>query len=380
VCAIPVIFRKALLGVLYVDRRAGKTPKNPFGSCDAAILSSLAQCAGALVEEELNAAEQKATREIGVETARRETLSLRAKIQADGIVGESPAIARLLDLIHRVAPKDQTTVLIRGETGTGKELVARAIHDNSPRRKGPFVAVNVTTLAPTVIESELFGNEPGAFTGAKGAKGLIRQAQRGTLFLDEIGDASPDLQAMLLRFLQERKVRPVGGNDEIAVDVRIVSATLKPLDAMVEQGTFRSDLLYRLNVVTIETPPLRERVEDIPLLVDRFCLEEQKGRKQPFTLPDATVRKLAKREWPGNVRELQSEVKSMLARKSTRPRTKRVAHPEVSKSSPPDTLKLDQLKAWAMAEAVRRARGDYEEAADLLGITERGLRKALKGK
>jgi two-component system nitrogen regulation response regulator GlnG len=215
--------------------------------------------------------------------------------------------------VGKVAPRN-VPVLITGESGTGKELVAHAIHAASPRVERPFIAVNAAAIPRELLESELFGHERGAFTGATSSRaGRFREASGGTLFLDEIGDMAVDLQAKLLRVLQSGEVTPVGGRDVEIVDVRIIAATHRDLDARVREGTFREDLLYRLRVVPISVPPLRERVEDIRTLavyfVDRYAQELAEG---PVNLPERTIERLENHDWPGNVRELENAIKRAL--------------------------------------------------------------------
>ncbi len=225
------------------------------------------------------------------------------------IVGQSAAIGRVLEKVSQVAGTD-STVLIRGETGTGKELIARAIHQQSARRDQPLVAVNCGAIAASLVESELFGHEKGAFTGALARKiGKFELADGGTLFLDEIGDLSLDLQVKLLRVLQEGELTRVGGSDAVRVDVRIIAATHRDLSAMVQAGTFRQDLYYRLNVFPLAVPPLRERREDIPLLVRHFTTHYA-GRlgKRIDTIPDAVMEQLSRFHWPGNIRELANVI------------------------------------------------------------------------
>ncbi|HEX6972129.1 MAG TPA: sigma-54 dependent transcriptional regulator, partial [Limnochordia bacterium] len=229
------------------------------------------------------------------------------------IIGRSPALRRVHDLVDRVAPT-VATVLITGETGTGKELVARAIHRLSPRRAKPFIAVNVGALPETLLESELFGHEKGAFTGAAERRlGRFELADEGTLFLDEIGEVPPATQVKLLRVLEERVVTRVGGTQEIEVDVRVVAATNTPLREAVERGTFRADLFYRLNVLRIYLPPLRERRQDIPLLVRRFVRELSQQHDRPFHgISAEAMQRLVEYPWPGNVRELRNLIESMV--------------------------------------------------------------------
>jgi DNA-binding NtrC family response regulator len=246
---------------------------------------------------------------------RRENVSLRRRIEVErsqrgALIGNSDGMQRVRSMIEKVAETD-ATVLVRGESGTGKELVAREIHErNSVRSGGPFVAVNCAALPSELIESELFGHEKGAFTGAAARRqGKFEQANGGTLFLDEIGDMSSNVQAKLLRALEERRIERLGGNESIPVDVRIVSATHRPLEQEIANGNFRADLFYRLRVVTIDIPPLRERREDIPLLAETFtrAAAERYGLP-PRQVAQSALRRLVEHEWPGNVRELKNTI------------------------------------------------------------------------
>ncbi|MDT4898654.1 MAG: hypothetical protein QOH25_3731 [Acidobacteriota bacterium] len=246
---------------------------------------------------------------------RRENRSLRRRIEIEGttrgaLIGASEAMRRVRAMIEKVAETD-ATVLVRGESGTGKELVAREIHERSmSRRNGDFVAVNCAALPSELIESELFGHEKGAFTGAAARRrGKFEQADGGTLFLDEIGDMSANVQAKLLRALEERRIERLGGNESIPVDVRIVSATHRPLEQEIKDGNFRADLFYRLRVVTVEIAPLRERREDIPVLAESFA----RGAAERYHLPvrpigQTALRRLIEYDWPGNVRELRNTI------------------------------------------------------------------------
>ena len=246
---------------------------------------------------------------------RRENLSLRRRIEVErsqrgAFIGNSEGMQRVRAMIEKVAETD-ATVLVRGESGTGKELVAREVHErNSVRSQGPFVAVNCAALPAELVESELFGHEKGAFTGAAARRqGKFEQADSGTLFLDEIGDMSANVQAKLLRALEERRIERLGGNESIPVDVRIVSATHRPLEQEIAAGNFRADLFYRLRVVTIDIPPLRERREDIPLLAETFtrAAAERYGLPLRQVAPGA-LRRLVEYDWPGNVRELKNTI------------------------------------------------------------------------
>ncbi|HTG95593.1 MAG TPA: sigma-54 dependent transcriptional regulator [Pyrinomonadaceae bacterium] len=246
---------------------------------------------------------------------RRENFSLRRRIEVErsqrgALIGNSEAMQRVRAMIEKVSETD-ATVLVRGESGTGKELVAREIHErNSVRRNGSFVAVNCAALPSELIESELFGHEKGAFTGAAAKReGKFEQADGGTLFLDEIGDMSSNVQAKLLRALEERRIERLGGNESIPVDVRIVSATHRPLEQEITNGNFRADLFYRLRVVTIDIAPLRERREDIPMLTDtflRFAVERYELPQR--SLSQGALKRLVEYNWPGNVRELKNTI------------------------------------------------------------------------
>ncbi len=264
--------------------------------------------------DELRMVVKRALEKINLEQENRE---LRRQIQAEGrlgaLIGKSRAMQPVFQVAEQVASTD-VTVLIQGESGTGKELLAREIHDRSARKNGSFVAVNCAALPDTLIESELFGHEKGAFTGASGQrKGKFEQADGGTIFLDEIGDMNALTQAKVLRVLEERKVERLGGSGPVPVDVRILSATHRNLAAEAESGRFRSDLLYRLKVVSIELPPLRQRLEDLPLLIqsflEMFC---SRLRKEAVFSPEA-VQCLGSYHWPGNIRELRNVVEDCVA-------------------------------------------------------------------
>ncbi|MEO0106352.1 MAG: sigma-54 dependent transcriptional regulator, partial [candidate division WOR-3 bacterium] len=232
---------------------------------------------------------------------------LTKRFQLQSIIGKSPTMQRVFEMIKTVAPT-KSTVLIRGESGTGKELVARAIHELSPRSKGPFIAASCGAMPETLLEAELFGYEKGAFTGATSQhKGRIEMAHTGTLFLDEIGDISMKTQIDLLRFLQEREFRRIGGSELIKVDVRIIAATNKSLEDMIKNGVFREDLYYRLNVITIHLPPLRERKEDIPLLTEHFLKRFNiENKKNIEGISNTVLNLFMNYEWPGNIRELEN--------------------------------------------------------------------------
>ncbi|NHZ47378.1 MULTISPECIES: sigma-54 dependent transcriptional regulator [Nitratidesulfovibrio] len=308
------------------------------------------------------------------------------------IIGKSRAIRETLSMVDRAAPS-RSTVLISGESGTGKELVARAIHFSSPRNKGPFVSVNCMALNPGVLESELFGHEKGSFTGAVAMRrGRFEQAGGGTLFLDEIGELTPELQVKLLRVLQERRFERVGGTEEVEVDIRIVAATNKNLQEEVEKGNFREDLFYRLNVVHIALPPLRERREDIPLLVAHFVdkLARENG-VTPKTFTPEALDYMTGYEWPGNIRQLQNVVERCLVlvsgdtiRVDDLPPELRDEESQLKSAVDLLPVQLDLADTLERIEAalIRRAlvRADFVQvkAAELLAISKSLLQYKLK--
>ena len=321
-----------------------------------------------------------------------ENQTLRAEIKArwsEGqLIGKSAAMDRLRDLIKRVA-NATTSVLITGESGTGKEMVARALHFQSPRAGAPFVVLNCGAVPENLIESELFGHVKGAFTGATGAKeGLFRAADGGTLFLDEVGELPPALQVKLLRVLQDRNVRPVGGSAEVEVDVRVVAATNRNVESEVEAGTFREDLFYRLNVIRIEVPPLRERLEDVPVLAGYFLEKHAalQGRHLEFS-PEAT-RWLAQQSYAGNVRELENIVErgvtlapgNTVNREDlgdTHPSKKAANLSQIPEGKFDLDAYLGQVEKELLFRALDQAGGVRKKAAELLGMSFRQFRYRL---
>ncbi|MDE0212538.1 MAG: sigma-54 dependent transcriptional regulator [Deltaproteobacteria bacterium] len=316
-------------------------------------------------------------------TELREALQERHRIE--GIIGESGQMQEVLDLVRRVAPSD-ATVLLRGESGTGKELIAKAIHYASARRKGPLVKVNCAALPETLLESELFGHEKGAFTGAFATrKGRFEIADKGTLFLDEIGDLPAHLQAKLLRVLQEREFERVGSNHAITSDVRIITATNQDLDQLMRQGVFREDLYYRLNVVTIILPPLRDRRQDLPALIDHFLRKfaEKNGKTiQGFSREARDA--LLRYDYPGNVRELENLVEraTVLTRDDVigigeLPLTIKETRPGAGDQTNLSAA-VEGMERRMIVEALEAAAGVQTKAADNLGISERALRYKLQ--
>ena len=321
---------------------------------------------------------------------------LEERYRFEGIVGRSQSMRRLFQILEMVAGTP-STILITGETGTGKELVALAIHHNSARGKHRFVALNCGAIPETLLETELFGHERGAFTGAVATRhGRLEQAHQGTLFLDEIGTMSAGLQAKLLRALQEREFERIGGSQPIRVDVRVIAATNSDLDQMVDDGTFRKDLFYRLNVIPIHLPPLRERREDIPLLVQSFLHklgQEQQPARVEVTFSQEAMRRLMAFDWPGNVRQLENIVERVLAMTPGRAQIDvgdlpedmqgdRPSSPTIDVVLPEEGMELQRYVQDIERELIRRALertgGNKHQASQLLGIKRTTLVEKAK--
>jgi two-component system response regulator PilR (NtrC family) len=319
-----------------------------------------------------------------------ENIRLRAELRGrhglERIVGTSPALAAVLEMAKAVAGTN-STILIAGESGTGKELVAKAIHALSPRRDAPFVSINCGALPETLLESELFGHVKGAFTDAhQTRKGLFEAAHRGTLFLDEVGETPPSMQVKLLRALQERQIRKVGGTEEVEVDVRVMAATNHSLEDLVRERRFREDLFYRLNVIPLRIPSLRERREDIPLLANHFLKRFSRDMGKPVTsIADEAMALLARYDWPGNIRELENVVERVVALETTtqvqyarlldllQPRS-----PALPALSLGEGFSLDEhirsIEVGLLRGAMTQAGENRALAAKLLGVTRRSLR------
>ena len=324
------------------------------------------------------------SREIEIERIKTEVHRLRSELETtyafSGIIGSSSAMRRVGELMKRAADSD-VSVLVNGESGTGKELVARALHFNGARKKGPFVAVNCAAVPETLIESEMFGHERGAFTGATSRHvGCFEQADGGTLLLDEVGDMPMALQSKLLRVLQEREVRRVGGQSPIPIDVRVIASTHQDLNAAMRAGTFREDLYYRLAVFPIDVPPLRDRREDIPLLTEHFR-EKHTGRLgvSVRSVSAAATALLARHDWPGNVRELENVIcRSLVLETSDVLQASTLPGELVPSAAPAGPGTLADVERQAIADALERSGGNLTDAARALGIHRSTLHRKLE--
>ena len=347
--------------------------------------------------DELSTALERASQSCRTDLASR---SLREKLRISegpgSIIGRAPAMEKIYRILSKVAVSTHP-VLILGESGTGKELIARTIHAHGPNAHKPFLPVDCSSIVPTLMESELFGYVKGAFTGAIRSKdGLLVAAEDGTVFLDEIGELSLDLQAKLLRALQEKEARPVGATHRVPIKARIVAATNRDLAAMVEQGSFRKDLYYRLNVVNLRLPPLRNRPEDIPLLAAYFLERTSRERGFKFTLSDEALRIMMLHDWPGNVRELENAIQhgstftsgpviqlgdltTLLKNRGIEARRK--GGPASDQAESEDVVKLQtlaEMERAAILDAIRTLQGDKLQAAKMLGIGKTTLYRKLK--
>ncbi len=314
-----------------------------------------------------------------------------SNLKVEGIIGKSPAILEVLENIHKVA-ETPATVLLMGESGVGKEVLARAIHFLSPRASKPFIKVNCAAIPENLLEAELFGYEKGAFTGAYvSKKGKFALAHEGTIFLDEIGDMPLPLQAKILRVLQEREIEPLGSTKVIKVDIRVIAATNKDLKKLVEEGKFREDLYYRLNVIPIYVPPLRERREDIPLLIGYFLDKFSKEYKKELSIEPEVIDILTRYHWPGNVRELQNLIERFVILSSGGVITKRdipkdilesVEGKKSLKESPPQENKLpstiELLERQQIEKALKESGYVIKKAAKILGMTPRQVSYRIK--
>lgn len=326
-------------------------------------------------------------KELEARNLREENRSLREALgqryEYNNVIANSEKMQNVLALVERVAPTN-STVLLGGESGVGKDLIARAIHEHSTRASGPFLKINSTAIPENLLESELFGYEKGAFSGAVSAKpGKFELADKGTLFLDEIGDVPPAIQVKLLRVIQEREFERLGGTKTLKVDVRLIAATNRDLRAALEEGTFRQDLYYRLNVIAIDIPPLREHKEDIPALANFFLqrFAKSSGKNVTGISPDA-LELLAQFHWPGNARELENTIERSITFASgpiLGPADIRLDPAPSSTVAPvlPEGMTLDQWEQEIIREALRRANGNKSQAARNLGLSRNALRYRL---
>jgi two-component system response regulator PilR (NtrC family) len=374
-----------------------------FASTDTAV-EALRLGAADYVHKSPNAANEvrlRVRKELERRQLQRENVLLKRALktthQFSNIIGRSDPMLAVFQLIETIAPTS-STVLVTGESGTGKELVARAIHFNSPRKERPFVAVNCGALPETLLDSELFGHMRGAFTGADtNKKGLIEVADKGTIFLDEIGEMSPLVQVKLLRVLQERRFRRLGGTDEVEADIRIITATNRDLAKMVAEGQFREDLFYRINVIPIRLPALRERGDDVAILADHFMTQFAAQMSKPITgISRAAAAALQAYAWPGNIRELENAIERAVALERTpsilleslpegirqMPASVTSAAPSENGNFPAGGIDLEQhvqhIEREYIAEALRRAGGVKVKAAELLGMSFRSFRYYMK--
>jgi transcriptional regulator with GAF, ATPase, and Fis domain len=370
VLCVPLVAVENILGVIYLISPATSPP---FGEDHVYFLSSVSRIAAVSLENLLK-----------LDSLRAENQRLRADVGAAMLIGESRAMSRVTEFIGRVA-KGDSTILIRGESGTGKEMVARAIHANSPRCSKPFVAINCAAIPETLLESELFGHEKGAFTGASAAqKGKFEAAEDGTLLLDEIGEMTPLLQAKLLRVLQQREFERLGGTRLLPFNARVIAATNKNLEHAIKAGHFRQDLYYRLNVVSVALPPLREHREDIPSLALHFANKFTAKSKRGFRGISPEARSLLMQySWPGNVRELENAIEHAIVLGLT---------DEILPEDLPEAMleeqssemaalyhnTLHQTKKQLVITAMNDAKGNHVEAARLLGIHPKYLHRLIK--
>ncbi|MBI2918151.1 MAG: nif-specific transcriptional activator NifA [Chloroflexi bacterium] len=393
--AVPIKVGGEAVGVLSVDRLFAE--ETSFEE-DVRVLTIVASLIGQTVNLQQRVIRE---REGLLEQTRNLQQALRARYRLDNIVGRSKRMREIYEAVEQVS-QTRTTVLIRGESGTGKELIARAIHFNSPRASGPFVKLNCAALPQSLLESELFGHEKGAFTGATAAKkGRFELADGGSLFLDEIGDIPMPVQVKLLRVLQERCFERVGGTKTLEVDVRIIAATHQDLEAAIPRGEFREDLYYRLNVVPLLLPPLRQRREDVPLLVEHFLAKWNRENNRRVRITGRALQAMLNYDWPGNVRELENCIERMVVMSRRRlvlpedlPLSLEAAQdePEAARarpvaalgsdpggrSSPVGLSSLRDLERQQIVRALARADGVQAKAAALLGITPRQLAYRLR--
>ncbi len=370
ILAVPLMNKKNCIGLLYVDAR---TQKNVFSKSSLAYLTAFANLAGIAIEN------ARLRESLSTENIR---LKMHLKLSAgfEEIIGSSSEIKKVVHLIHKVTDND-VPVLIQGESGTGKELIARTIHKFGPRKNSKFLAQYCGALPETLLESELFGYKKGAFTGAHSdKKGLFEEADGGTFFLDEIGEVPLPTQTKLLRFLEEGTIRRLGENVENKLNVRIISATNKKLEAEVSKGNFRDDLYYRLKVVQISIPPLRKRRKDIPLLINHFLKEYAPDRN--IKLAPNAMKKLCTYYWPGNIRELQNAISFAVVMSGGDKIIVDDLPPEISsKTQFPQInygMSIAEMEKVLIKLTIEKLTGNRKEAANILGISRRTLQNKIK--
>ena len=359
-----------------------------FGAVETAVSAMKAGAADYLTKPlDMNELLLVLERELERQRLRREAGQLRARLAErysfDNIVGNAPPMQAVFKVISQVA-SSRASVLISGESGTGKELIASALHQHSPRANKPFIRLHCAALAESLLESELFGHERGSFTGAVGRReGRFFQADGGTLFLDEIGEISPAVQVKLLRFLQEHEFERVGGNDTIRVDVRVIAATNRDLKAEIAKGRFREDLYYRLNVINVEMPPLRDRQSDVPLLASFFLKRYAKENAKAIQgFDDESLARLSGYDWPGNVRELENVIERAVVLCGDDKITPLELPPNVAPVRNPHAIRipgstLEEIERHAILSALEAVGGSTSRAAEMLGISVRKIQYKL---
>jgi Nif-specific regulatory protein len=373
---IPIMLKNEVLGVLSVDRIYSKKQGNVDD--DLRVLKILSSLIAQFIK--LRESYEKVEKE--KESLKRE---LKGKYSIENIIGQSDRMQEVFEAVYRVAPS-KATVLLRGESGTGKELIAKAIHYMSPRSKGPFIKFNCASIPEGLLESELFGHEKGAFTGAISSRsGKFELAHKGTIFLDEIGDLPITLQPKILRVLQEREFERVGSEKTVKVDVRIIAATSRNLEDLVSHGKFREDLYYRLNVIPLFLPPLRERGEDIPVLIDHFLNKFNKENKRNVVLDKNALQVFLNYNWPGNVRELENTVERLVIMSGSEqitasdlPVSLSIRRLKVPGKSASLKSNIEEIEKANILDALEKTGWVQAKAARILGITPRQIGYKIK--
>ncbi len=385
--AVPIKVENKVIGVLSAYKIA---EDNESFDMYIKLLSMIANITGQFIKLYIDIKQEKARLEREKQDLKKQLEKILSSSQIEGIIGKSKAIIELSQMIKKIAPTS-ATVLLTGESGVGKEVFAKAIHYNSPRASKPFIKINCAAIPEELLESELFGYEKGAFTGATTTKkGKFELADGGTIFLDEIGDMPLSLQAKILRVLQEKEIERLGGSTPIKIDVRIIAATNKDLEKMVYEGTFREDLYYRLNVISVHIPPLRERKEDIPLLVYYFLDRFNREYSKELTISDSLMEKLIEYNWPGNIRQLQNTIERMVILAKDKILTEKDLPVDIKKQLKTSTgvktkeekLELpktvEELEKEAIIKALEQTGYVIKKAAQKLGMTPRQVRYRME--